>query len=88
MRKRKTQKTKILEYLLKNKNMTVGQAQRVLKINWPCSRISEMAKEGIAFGHKDVPDPMHKGGTMRVFWLKDPTQKEIAEYLTRHGVTV
>lgn len=65
--------------------MTNGDGMRVLMINCPHKRVAELIDEGIKINREQIPVPRKKGYTMTRYWLADPTQPEIKEYLTRHG---
>jgi len=82
-----TQKTTILKYLMRRpkKGMTNGDAMRILYINCPHKRVAELTADGIRINREQIPVPGKKGYTMTRYWLADPAQEEIKEYLTRHG---
>lgn len=82
-----TQKVQILKFLRKRpkKGMTNGDGMRQLMINCPHKRIAELTEEGIRINREQVPDPYHPGYTMTRYWLDDPKQKEIDDYLVSHG---
>ena len=82
-----SQKIEILKYLLRRpkRGMTNGDGMRKLMINCPHKRIAELTSEGIKINREQIPVPGRKGYTMTRYWLADPTQPEITEYLARHG---